>query len=149
MTSATPSAAELADIEACRSLVIEFASLIDENRTNELIHLLMPESTFARPTAPDVVVSGAENIIKAFASRPKDLITQHLNVNIRITLTGADTATGESVVVLYRASANDPLEAGKGRKATGPLLGTWSDSSVRTKQGWRFKDRRGQVTMYL
>ena len=149
MTFATHSSAELADIEACRSLVIEFASLIDENRSDELIRLLLPEATFARPTAPDVVVSGADNIVKAFASRPKDLVTQHLNLNIRITLTGPDTATGESVVVLYRASANDPLEPGKGRKANGPLLGIWSDSFVRTKQGWRFKDRRGRVTMYI
>jgi hypothetical protein len=145
---ASYSATELSSIEACKRLVIEFASLIDAGRTDELIHLLVPEATFARPTAPDTVVSGAQTIVQAFASRPKDLVTQHLNLNIRITLTDPDTATGESVVVLYRASATDPLEPGKGRPATGPLLGTWSDTFVRTAQGWRFKDRRGRVTMF-
>ncbi len=145
---ASYSAAELSSIEACKRLVIEFASLIDANRTDELIQLLLPEATFARPTAPDIVVTGAQTIVQAFASRPKDLVTQHLNLNIRITLTGPDTATGESVVVLYRANGNDPLEPGKGRQATGPLLGTWSDTFVRTPQGWRFKDRRGRVTMF-
>ena len=145
---ASYSAAELSSIEACKRLVIEFASLIDANRTDELIHLLLPGATFARPTAPDNVVTGAQTIVQAFASRPKDLVTQHLNLNIRITLTGPDTATGESVVVLYRANGNDPLEPGKGRQATGPLLGTWSDTFVRTPQGWRFKDRRGRVTMF-
>lgn len=146
--SASYTADELAGIEACRRLVIEFASLIDESRTDELIHLMVPEASFARPTAPDVVVRGAADIVKAFAARPKDLVTQHLNLNIRITLTGPDTATGESIVVLYRANANDPLEPGKGRQATGPLIGTWSDTFVRTPQGWRFRDRRGRVTLF-
>ena len=50
--------------------------------------------------------------------------------------------------MLYRANGNDTLEPGKGRQATGPLLGTWSDTFVRTPQGWRFKDRRGRVTMF-
>lgn len=139
---------ELSSIEACRSLVVEFGSLIDEGRTDELVHLMVPETSFARPTAPDAVINGAAEILKAFAARPKDLVTQHLNLNIRITLTGRDTASGESIVVLYRANGNDVLEPGKGRPATGPLIGTWSDTFVRTPQGWRFKDRRGRVTMF-
>ena len=146
---ATYSVDELASIEACRHLVVEFASLIDAGRTDELRDLLVDDASFARPTAPDQVVHGADAIVAAFASRPKSLVTQHLNLNIRITLTGRDTATGESIVVLYRADANDALEPGKGRKATGPLIGTWSDSFVRTSAGWRFKDRRGRVTMYI
>lgn len=145
---ASYTADELSSIEACRSLVVEFGSLIDEGRTDELVHLMVPETSFARPTAPDVVISGAAEILKAFAARPKDLVTQHLNLNIRITLTGRDTASGESIVVLYRANGNDALEPGKGRPATGPLIGTWSDTFVRTPQGWRFKDRRGRVTMF-
>lgn len=145
---ATYSATELADIESCRLLVIEFAALIDENRTNELGTLLMPDSSFSRPTAPDVVLQGIPAILQGFAARPKGMLTQHLNLNIRITLTGPDTATGESVVVLYRTEDSVQLEPGKGRKSIGPLLGTWSDTFVRTAQGWRFKDRRGRVTMY-
>jgi hypothetical protein len=140
---------ELASIEACRHLVIEFASLIDAGRTDELVQLMVPEASFARPTAPEVVIEGAAEIVKAFSTRPKDLVTQHLNLNIRITLTGRDTASGESIVVLYRANANDPLESGKGRPAIGPLIGTWSDTFVRTPQGWRFKDRRGRATMFV
>jgi hypothetical protein len=145
---ASYSADELSSIEACRSLVIEFASLIDEGRTDDLAHLMVPEATFARPTAPDAVISGAAEIVRAFAGRPKDLVTQHLNLNVRITLTGHDTATGESIVVLYRANRSDPLEPGKGRPASGPLIGTWSDTFVRTSHGWRFRDRRGRVTMF-
>ena len=139
---------DLANIEACRQLVVEFASRIDANRTDTLGELLVDDATFARPTVPDVVISGAREIVAAFASRPKTLITQHLNLNIRIELTGPATARGESVVVLYRTDESEAIEPGKGRKAIGPLVGTWHDTFVKTATGWRFKDRRGRVTMY-
>ena len=46
------------------------------------------------------------------------------------------------------ADANDALVPGKGRKTGAPIIGTWSDTFVRTPEGWRFKDRRGQATMH-
>jgi hypothetical protein len=95
-----------------------------------------------------VVISGAEAILAAFAARPRNLVSQHLNLNIRIRQTGADTAEGFSIVVLYLADNADELVPGKGRKATGPLIGTWTDAFVRTASGWRFKDRRGNATMH-
>jgi hypothetical protein len=138
---------ELASIEACRALILEFAARIDNSQTQTLGELLAPDATFARPTAPDVVISGADTIVAAFAARPKTVVTQHLNLNIRIRLTGADTAEGHSVVMLFIANGADELVPGKGRKANAPLLGTWTDNFVRTASGWRFKDRRGAVTM--
>jgi hypothetical protein len=50
--------------------------------------------------------------------------------------------------MLYLANAEDELLSGKGRKAGSPLIGTWTDSFVRTAAGWRFQDRRGVVTMH-
>ena len=110
-------AQQLADIEACRSLIVEFATRIDEGRAGTLGDLLTADASFARPTVPDVVIQGREAILAAFASRPKHLVSQHLNLNIRINLTGADTAQGQSVVMLYLADANDELVPGKGRMA--------------------------------
>ncbi len=138
---------ELASIEICRSLVVEFASLIDEGRTDEIIHLLVDDASFARPTVPDVIIRGAREIIAAFAARPKTLVSQHLNLNIRIELTGPDTAKGESLVMVYLADSGETPEPGKGRKARGPMIGIWSDTFVRTAAGWRFKDRRGRATL--
>ncbi|MEO6184702.1 MAG: nuclear transport factor 2 family protein [Steroidobacteraceae bacterium] len=138
---------ELASIEACRTLILEFAARIDNGQTHTLGELLTSDATFARPTAPDVVISGADAILAAFASRPKTMVTQHLNLNVRVHLTGPDSAEGHSIVMLFIASTNDELVPGKGRKAGAPLLGTWTDSFVRTSQGWRFKHRRGAVTM--
>lgn|SRR5690349_20128891 len=139
---------QMADIEACRSLILEFAARIDGGQTHTLGELLTPDATFARPTAPDMVINGVDAILAAFAARPKHLVSQHLNLNIRIRLTGADTAEGHSIVMLYLASAEDELVPGKGRKASTPLIGTWTDTFVRTAAGWRFKDRRGAATMH-
>jgi hypothetical protein len=141
-------AQQLADIEACRSLILEFAARIDTGQTHTLGELLLPDATFARPTMPDVVIRGTDAILAAFAARPKHLVSQHLNLNIRIRLTAPDTAEGNSVVMLYLANAEDELVPGKGRKAGTPLIGTWTDSFVRTAAGWRFSDRRGAATLH-
>jgi hypothetical protein len=139
---------ELASIEQCRALILEFAARIDLNQTHTLGELLTADATFARPTVPDVVISGRDNILAAFAARPKTMVTQHLNLNIRIRLTGPDTAEGHSIVMLFISNTAEELVPGKGRKAGAPLLGTWTDLFVRTAEGWRFKDRRGAVTMH-
>jgi ketosteroid isomerase-like protein len=138
---------ELANMEACRALILEFAARIDNNQTHTLGELMTADATFARPTMPDVTIEGRDAILAAFALRPKTMITQHLNLNIRIRLTGPDTAEGNSVVMLFIASAGDELVPGKGRKAGAPLLGTWTDSFIRTGEGWRFSARRGAATM--
>ncbi len=138
---------ELASLEACRALILEFAARIDNGQTQTLGELLTSDATFARPTVPDVVINGVDAILAAFASRPKTMVTQHLNLNVRIRLTGPDTAEGHSIVMLFIASTNDELVPGKGRKAGAPLLGTWTDSFVRTAHGWRFQHRRGAVSM--
>lgn len=139
---------QLADIETCRSLIIEFATRIDEGRAHTLGDLMTADASFARPTVPDVVIEGRDAILAAFSARPKHLISQHLNLNIRIRLTGADTAEGHSVVMLFLADANDELVPGKGRKTGAPIIGTWTDTFVRTAEGWRFKDRRGMATLH-
>jgi SnoaL-like domain len=141
-------AQELADIEACRSLIVEFATRIDDDRAHTLGDLMTMDASFARPTVPDVVIEGRDAILAAFSARPKHLISQHLNLNIRIRLTGADTAEGHSVVMLFLADANDELVTGKGRKTGAPIIGTWTDTFVRTADGWRFKDRRGMATLH-
>lgn len=139
---------QLLDVEACRALILEFAACIDRRDYDGLGNLLAPDATFARPTVPDVVIEGADAIVKAFQGRPAHVESQHLNVNVRVKLTGADTAEAESVVMLFMANANDELVPGKGRPAGKPLLGIWRDRFVRTAGGWRFSQRRGSVTMY-
>jgi ketosteroid isomerase-like protein len=139
---------EWASIEACRALILEFAARIDNNLTHTLGELMTADCTFARPTVPDVVITGRDAILAAFAARPKTLVTQHLNLNARIRLTGPDTAAGDSVVMMFLSNTAEEFVPGKGRKATGPLLGTWTDQFTRTAEGWRFSQRRGAVTLH-
>jgi hypothetical protein len=140
--------AELVDIEACRALIIEFAARVDTRQTGDLRELFVDEATFTRPSAPGVVIQGVDAIIASFATRPPTVITQHMNMNIRVKLTGPDSAESESVVLLFIGSTNDTDVPGKGRPAGQPLLGTWSDRFVRTAAGWRFTQRRGLVTLH-
>lgn len=139
---------DLASIEACRNLVVDCATLIDESRYDELARVFSEDAVFARPTMPDAPMSGRATIIEAFKKRPASKISQHLVTNIRVELTGPDSAVGTSSIMLFMADADSPEEPGKGRKATGPLLGVYRDRYVRTAEGWRIADRRGRVTMY-
>jgi hypothetical protein len=140
---------QLSDTQACHDLVVDCASIIDESRYDDLARIFSTDGVFARPTVPDEPIIGRDAIIAAFKKRPPNKLAQHLVLNIRVRLTGADTAEGTSSIMLYMTDAATPFENGKGRKASGPLLGLYRDSYVRTTEGWRIADRRGRVTMYV
>ena len=145
---AEPTVQDLAAVEACRNLVVDCASLIDETRYDELGRIFAVDGVFARPTMPDAPIVGRDAIIAALKQRPANKLSQHLVMNIRVWLTGPDSAEGTSSIMLYLTDVDLPHETGKGRKATGPLLGLYKDRYVRTAEGWRIADRRGRVTMY-
>jgi hypothetical protein len=148
-SEASLSPQELSSIEACRNLVVDCATIIDEGRYDDLAGIFAVDGIFARPTAPDAPITGRDTIIAAFKQRPANKISQHLVMNIRVRLTGADSAEGTSSIMLYMTDTAVAEEPGKGRKATGPLLGLYRDRYVRTAEGWRIADRRGRVTMYV
>ena len=147
--STTLSLQQLNDIQACYDLVVDCATIIDESRYEDLAQIFSVDGVFARPTVPDEPISGRDAIIAAFKKRPPHKLAQHLVLNIRVRLTGTDTAEGTSSIMLYMTEADVPFENGKGRKANGPLLGLYRDRYVRTADGWRIADRRGRVTMYV
>jgi len=148
-TPATFTPQQLADIQACYNLVVDCAQIIDESRYDDLAQIFTEDGVFARPTVPDEPMTGRDTIIAAFHKRPKTLVGQHLVLNIRVRLTGPDTAEGTSSIMLFTSSTEVPYENGRGRKANGPLCGVYKDQYVRTAQGWRIKDRRGRVTLYV
>ncbi len=139
---------QLSDIQSCYNLVVDCASIIDESRYDDLALIFSEDGVFARPTVPDEPISGRATIVAAFKKRPANKIGQHLVLNIRVNLTGADTAEGTSSIMLYMSDTDTPFENGKGRKAVGPVLGVYRDRYVRTAEGWRIADRRGRVTLY-
>lgn len=148
-TSASFTPQQLADIQDCYNLVVDCAQIIDESRYDDLAQIFTEDGIFARPTVPDEPITGRATIVAAFKKRPPSMVAQHLVLNIRVRLTGTDTAEGTSSIMLYMTNADVPFENGKGRKANGPLCGLYKDVYVRTAEGWRIKDRRGRVTMYV
>lgn len=148
MTS-EPSESPLAIERACEKLVLEFAACVDAQDFERLRDLFSADAGFARPTEPDTLIRGPDNIVNAYLSRPRTRITQHLCSNIQITVLAPDRASGTTRVLLFLADAAEPEVPGKGRKAAASqLVGRFDDQFVRTAQGWRFAERRGRLLMH-
>ncbi len=134
---------------ACEKLVLDFAACVDAQDFARLRELFAADALFARPTDPDTVVRGADNIVNSYLSRPRTRITQHLCSNVQITVHSGERATGTCRVLLFTADVGEPEIPGKGRKASASrLVGRFDDQFVRTPQGWRFAERRGRLLMH-
>jgi hypothetical protein len=145
MSSATHDAIE----RACEKLVVAFAACVDAQEFERLRELFAPDAGFARPTDPENVIRGVDNIVNAYLSRPRTRITQHLCSNVQIRVHSEEQASGTCRVLLFMADANDPDVPGKGRKAAASqLVGLFDDEFVLTPQGWRFAERRGRLLMH-
>jgi hypothetical protein len=131
---------------ACTKLMVQFAEFNDRQDYEALAALFDERGRFARPTDPDTVIEGRENILKAFQSRPKGRLTQHLCTNLLVTAESSDRARGSCRILLYTADAAAAPEGAFGVKADPrQLVGVYEDRFVRTPEGWRFAERRGRV----
>jgi hypothetical protein len=147
MTSDTES--PIAIERACERLVLEFAACVDAQEFERLRELFSADACFARPTDPDTLIRGVDNIVSAYLSRPRTRITQHLCSNVQIKVHSPERASGTCRVLLFTAEASEPESPGKGRKATASqLVGYFDDQFVRTPAGWRFAERRGHLLMH-
>lgn len=134
---------------ACEKLVLDFASYVDAQAFERLRELFAVDASFARPTDPDSVIRGVDDIVSAYLSRPRTRITQHLCSNVQIAVQSPERASGSCRVLLFMADASEPEISGKGRKAApGQLVGGFDDEFVRTPEGWRFASRRGRLLMH-
>jgi ketosteroid isomerase-like protein len=122
--------AERRAIEAdCERLIKVYANLSDALDWPAVAALYTEDARFARPSQPEVFVVGREAILASFLARPPR-VQQHVVANIVVDAEDADHARAFSVMVLYQG---DPA----------PLIGTYSDRLVRTREGWRFAERVG------
>ncbi len=116
----------------CAKLVARYANRNDAADWDAVAALYAPEGRMARPSAPDDWICGREAILAAFAARPPRT-TRHVCSNVDITVLDADTATGESAMLLFTGESL-------------PKIGSFLDRFVRTDEGWRFAERRGLMT---
>jgi ketosteroid isomerase-like protein len=115
----------------CARLIALYANLNDAARWDEVAALYAEDGVMVRPTAPDAPVSGRAAILAAFQARPPR-VTRHVCSNVVIEVESADSARGESAMLLFTGGP-------------APLVGSFHDRFVRTAEGWRFAERRGSL----
>lgn len=115
----------------CARLIALYANLNDAARWDEVAALYAGDGVMVRPTAPDAPVSGRAAILSAFQARPPR-VTRHVCSNVVIEVESADSARGESAMLLFTGGP-------------APLVGSFHDRFVRTAEGWRFAERRGSL----
>lgn len=130
---------------ACSALAVEYAEIVDSKDYARFREIFAEDAAFTLPTNPQGTIRGVDNIIASFNSRPPNRLTNHIMSNIRVKVETADTAVGTCRVLLFTSDAAEP----EGRMASPKqLMGTYHDRYVRTKDGWRFAERRGGISLH-
>jgi SnoaL-like protein len=134
---------------ACERLIYEFFEAIDNRNDRHLVSLFIADCTYARPIEPNTIISGIENVVKAFEARPGGRITRHVCSNVRITVESGTRARGTHRVVLINGPNEPAAHPQFGFKADArQLIGEFDDEFVKTAEGWRFASRRGRVILH-
>jgi hypothetical protein len=133
---------------ACERLIYEFFEAIDTRNDRHLEKLFIADCTYARPIEPNTIISGIENVVKAFEARPGGRVTRHICSNVRITVESATRARGSHRVVLITGPTEPAAHPQFGFKADArQLIGEFDDEFVKAPDGWRFASRRGRVIL--
>ena len=128
---------------------VDYADAVDTQEYARLRDIFVEDAAFTRPANPQELIHGVENIVAMFESRPRNRLTQHIVSNIRVRVESADRAVGTCRVLLFTSDVSDPGAPDFGRKASArQLIGTYKDRYVRTKNGWRFAERRGTISFH-
>lgn len=129
-------------IEAdCERLIKVYARLLDAGDWDGLAAMYTEDARLARPSERERFIEGRSAIVAAFKARPART-ARHVVSNIIVDVEDADTARAFSVILLFQGKAAKPgvlppLAAGS------PQVGGFADRLVRTKEGWRFRERAG------
>ncbi len=116
---------------AIERLIVDYAAYNDAGDWDAVAALYLPDGRMSRPTAPDVFITGRDEILAAFRARPRR-VTRHIVANIRVTVSG-DTASATSQILLFTAPGAPPL------------VGSYHDRLALTENGWRFAERAGHL----
>jgi hypothetical protein len=153
-TGQAPIASALSEIEirnaqqACEALAIEYAEIVDAQEYERLREIFAEDATLVRRTIAPETVRGLENIIASFTSRPRNRLTYHIMSSIRVRVETAETASGTCRVLLFTSDTSEPQTPEGRRVASKQLMGTYHDRYVRAKDGWRFAERRGDISFH-
>ena len=130
-------------IEAdCERLIKRYVNLNDAQDWPAVAALYTEDAVFRRPSGGDAIV-GREAILVSLLARPPR-VQRHVIANVVVDVEDEDHARAFSVIVLYQG---DPAPDGglPAMSANSPLVGTFADKLVRTRDGWRFAERLGAL----
>lgn len=131
---------------ACAKLMNQFAVFNDMGRFDELVELFVEEGRYARPIAPDAFIVGKADILASFEARPKDRVGRHLISNIIIDVLSPTTAKGVCYVALYSGTLDQKAAKFGLQAQASQFIGEYQDDFVLTAQGWKFAQRKGNIT---
>jgi ketosteroid isomerase-like protein len=127
---------------AIAELITRYAALNDAGDWDGVAALYTDDGRMSRPTAPEDYIDGRAAILAAFRSRPLRA-TRHIVANVLVTLESETEARATSQILLFTgASAGEGLPV---QSTTPPLVGSYRDRLTRTSDGWRFRERRGNL----
>jgi hypothetical protein len=128
---------------AITELITRYAVLNDSAEWAAVAALYTEDGRMSRPVAPDEFISGRSAILAAFTARPRRA-SRHVVANVLVTLDADDLARAASQILLYTGTAAEDGSLPT-LSVSAPLIGTWQDTLVKTREGWRFAERRGSL----
>jgi hypothetical protein len=130
----------------CSRLCQDFAWTVDHLDYPAFVALFAADGVFEREGQRS---AGHEAILAFLNARPTGRVTRHLISNVRIDMTGPNTATGHCSAMMYAASGSEGSEGSNSSDTplpvSPPLVVDYADDFVRTADGWRFQHRRTRI----
>lgn len=128
---------------ACEKLCRQFANFGDKDDFKAVCELFTEDGIYCRPSVPDVEIVGRLTLYEAFLKRPP-LVIRHIVSNCVIEVLSSTEARGFSYMQYLAAPKNDeslPKEAGPFN------IGEFEDRYLLTNKGWKFKERKGRLSL--
>ena len=124
----------------CSRLCHDFVWSVDRGDYDAFVALFASDGVFDRAGTP----SRGHAAIRAFLdARPVDRVTRHTCSNVRIDMTGPQTATGNCMALMFQATAQPPAQLPL--RVSQPVVVDYDDEYVLTPDGWKFKYRKTTI----
>lgn len=125
----------------CVKLAVAYCHYTDTHDHESLVQLFAPDTLWESAKGP---LRGHAEIRKFLESKPKTTVGMHHLANTMIQVVDADHANGVSFFTYYTTSS--PQVEGPAPFFGPTSAGRYYDKFVRTKDGWRFENRRVEFT---
>jgi hypothetical protein len=131
---------------ACTKLVYEFGRLVDARDYQAVVQLFDEEAEFNRPSEPDKIIRGRQQLLANFKTRP-NYVSTHLFSNVQVTADGPEHAAGHSYLMMYTSTPDNIGPLGVPTASAEARIGAFAEEFVRRDGSWLFRRRVGRMLM--